>query len=112
MTEWTIRTSPAAVRAAVYKRDHGVCAECGVDTVQPIRASREASGRLWHDYYGLSAPWDADHIIPVWKGGGLAGLDQYQTLCRTCHATKTAREAAERAGLRRPPRQQMRLGEE
>lgn len=96
--EWTIRTSPAAVRYAVWKRDHGICAECGTDhSIERTTA--------YGDTYtvGLEGPWDADHILPVWKGGGLAGLDGYQTLCRTpCHAAKTARDAAERAAMRRP----------
>jgi hypothetical protein len=50
----------------------------------------------------MQAGWDADHIIPVWRGGGLCGLDGYQTLCKPCHAAKTAADAAERAGLKNP----------
>lgn len=103
VTEWTVRTSGAAVRAAVYERDHGICTECGIDTTAEKRTRYEASGRTWHDHWGIRADWDADHIVAVWRGGGLAGLDGYQTLCRPCHAAKTAREAAERAQLRRPP---------
>lgn len=33
--------------------------------------------------------WDADHILPVAKGGGECGLDNYQTLCCFCHREKT-----------------------
>lgn len=98
MQEWTIRTSPAAVRLAVWKRDHGVCAECGTDH------SIERTTKYGLTYtVGQEGPWDADHILPVWKGGGLAGLDGYQTLCRKpCHAAKTKRDAAERAAMKRP----------
>jgi 5-methylcytosine-specific restriction endonuclease McrA len=102
VTEWTVRTSPSAVRYAVWKRDHGVCAECGTDTTARERAERESRGRTWYESWGIRAKWDADHIVAVWRGGGLAGLDGYQTLCRPCHSAKTAREAAERAALRRP----------
>lgn len=31
--EWRIRTDPQYVRALVFRRDHGVCAICGIDTV-------------------------------------------------------------------------------
>lgn len=34
--------------------------------------------------------WQADHIVPVEAGGGLAGLDNLQTLCSPCHRRKTA----------------------
>lgn len=34
--------------------------------------------------------WEADHIVPVEKGGGLCGLDGMQTLCAPCHRKKTA----------------------
>jgi 5-methylcytosine-specific restriction endonuclease McrA len=114
VTEWTVRRSPAAVRDAVFDRDKGVCAECGTDTTAEIRERIEARGALWHDHWGKGAAWDADHIVPVWKGGGLAGLDGYQTLCRECHRTKTAAEAAERASAKRTPTEQLglALGEE
>ena len=36
--------------------------------------------------------WEMDHIRPVSRGGGLCGLDNYQTLCGTCHNRKTARQ--------------------
>lgn len=77
---------PAALRAEVFERDKGVCAECGE-----------------HD-----PDWQADHRIPLWKAHGLGddwfnSLENVQTLCRRnrCHARKSAREAAERAKYRR-----------
>lgn len=94
---WGILTSSAIVRRYVWKRDQGVCAECGRD------CSVETSAR-GHTYRAdLWGPWDADHIVPVWKGGGLCGIEGYQTLCRTCHAAKTANDAAERAASRERP---------
>lgn len=30
--EWMLRSTPSYMRSAVYQRDHGVCAACGVDT--------------------------------------------------------------------------------
>lgn len=45
--------------------------------------------------------WDADHIVPVIKGGGGCGLENYRTLCQPCHKKETARLAAVRALERR-----------
>ena len=53
----------------MYKRDHGRCANCGLD----------------YGYYG----WEADHILEVVNGGGGCGLDNFQTLCTECHKEKT-----------------------
>jgi len=92
--EFQIRLSPSMARWFVFRRDKGVCASCGIkcDTPNPWRsASKTVKG------------WAADHIIPVWKGGGECGLDNYQTLCESCHNVKSAAEAAERAAERRPP---------
>jgi 5-methylcytosine-specific restriction protein A len=54
---------------------------------------------------GRQTAWDADHIVEVVKGGGLCGLDNYQTLCHPCHKAKTARLARERAEARRAQQQ-------
>lgn len=54
-----------------------------------------------------------DHVVPLWRGG-VNHLDNLQTLCVPCHRGKTAREAAERAAVRRSQRRaaeaQMSLG--
>lgn len=50
---------------------------------------------------GRKTAWDADHILEVVNGGGLCGLDNYQTLCHPCHKAKTAKLARERAEQRR-----------
>lgn len=36
--------------------------------------------------------WDADHIIPVYKGGGGLGLSNYQILLREHHKRKTKKD--------------------
>ncbi len=41
--------------------------------------------------------WQADHIVPVELGGGLCGLNGYQTLCTGCHLRKNRTQAAARA---------------
>jgi 5-methylcytosine-specific restriction endonuclease McrA len=63
------------IRDALRERDKGVCAHCGID------ASRDG--------------WHADHITPVFMGGGGCDLDGYQTLCIPCHKVKTKVELRE-----------------
>ncbi|MBP2232513.1 hypothetical protein J2847_005842 [Azospirillum agricola] len=62
--------------------------------------------------------WEADHIVPLWSVDRTLpweelqrfwSLDNLQTLCSRCHKRKSAREAAERAALKRGPDAQMGL---
>jgi 5-methylcytosine-specific restriction endonuclease McrA len=50
------------IRRAVYERDHGICAHCG-----------------------LEKPWEAHHKLPVHRGGAGCDLDGFETLCIECH---------------------------
>jgi 5-methylcytosine-specific restriction protein A len=50
---------------------------------------------------GRAQVWD--HEVPLWQGG-VDDESNLQGLCITHHATKTAREATERAALARKPR--------
>ena len=46
---------------------------------------------------GCVGPLETDHVVPLHRGG----KDEWsnlQSLCKECHASKTAREAGERAG--------------
>lgn len=54
------------IRGLLFQIQEGYCQSCGV----------------------YSCDWEADHIIPVWKGGGACGLDNFQTLCKNCHREK------------------------
>jgi 5-methylcytosine-specific restriction protein A len=90
--EWSIRTNPSYVRQLVFKRDQGICALCGTDTMQfSVRKRAMGTGHLWQ----------ADHIVPVVEGGGECGLDGYQTLCTSCHRRKTTAMQQARADSRR-----------
>jgi 5-methylcytosine-specific restriction protein A len=71
----------AAIKRRVGKRSRGLC-EC---------TSCQQSG------HPLPAQ-EYDHRIPLWEGGG-NGIDNWQHLNRTCHATKTAAEHRRRLGL-------------
>ncbi len=106
--EYKIQSSPSYVRDCLQARDNGLCALCGVDTVALYhelklleRTNPSAlSQRLGE--VGVTAKqlarrnelWDADHKVPVAEGGGLVGLDGFQTLCIRCHREKTAEQRA------------------
>lgn len=77
---------PTTTRRAVWNRDKGVCAGCGVVC--------QRRGGHWH----------VDHRKPLIEARGDLSywrLDNLQTLCVSCHQAKTAAEAAERAARRR-----------
>ena len=116
---WRITTDPGFARHKVFERDKGICADCdrdcvawrkviaaeyravmkkqGWDSAQQIITSRH--GRAV--FVRMSGTlWDADHTDAVQEGGGLCGLEGFQTLCIPCHQTKTALHAARRAGRR------------
>lgn len=95
----------ATVCKYVLKRDHGVCALCGTDTI----ALREEVDRLSvQDGFDTLANlgytgkylkmrmrlWCADHLIPFHKGGA-DELSNYRTLCYPCHVKVTIPQATE-----------------
>lgn len=104
--EWKLRTQPRFLREAVWKRDTGICAQCGMDTVARMRDVKKIVEEIKEDQKTLAAKlkelgvpknrvystygyWDADHILPVEHGGGECGLHNIQTLCFWCHKEKT-----------------------
>ena len=89
------------------KRDGGVCAHCGLNTIKEHGKLKRARGDIRSAlmrHWGLNARmrkslWDADHILPVTEGGGECDLDNIRTLCLRCHRLVTAqlRERIRRA---------------
>ncbi len=71
-----VRSIPAAVKRAVWKRDGGQCRWCG-STVQ----------------------LEYDHIHPHSKGGSSSDVDNIQLLCRLCNVQKSDRTGAAAAKL-------------
>lgn len=114
---------PAETRRAVFERDKGVCAKCGVDTewvkrigyrirLLPMGGFGPLSGaavarRVFFADVGFFFPldigslWEADHVVPCARGGWGRGLDNFQTLCLRCHRIESARLAGELAAERR-----------
>ena len=64
---YILKGNTKVIRRQLELRDGCICSNCGVK----------------------NEDWDADHIIPVHKGGGGCTLDNYQTLCKRCHKAKT-----------------------
>lgn len=111
---YLIRRSPRKLREVVWRRDQGVCAKCGRDTLNEFRllcadliARTEGHGafkrKLSAEWYAQRTGdfWEADHIVPLIDGGSF-DLDNVQTLCVSCHREKTAAEATARACGREP----------
>lgn len=143
---------PEYIRRMVFKRDKGICRECGLDTMEfwkrikrgqwgmapnhsdpRFRAGRSWRGEFLRDRYERAVriwrrraaqwraaysnrmvrlraagwnlerttPYDVDHIIPVYAGGGQCSLANLQTLCHPHHKARTRQQAADRAAARR-----------
>ena len=109
VNEWRLRTDPGYLRDKVLKRDRGICAACGTDTVaewnriRRLRGARrlEAMAAWGVNRRYRSSLWDADHIVPVAEGGGECDLDNIRTLCLKCHRKATAELRARACRLRR-----------
>jgi 5-methylcytosine-specific restriction enzyme A len=105
--EWKLRSQPAYLREHILRRDRGVCAHCGVNTLAELLRLKRARGdrrSALMQHWGLrtrmrKSLWDADHILPVSEGGGECDLDNIRTLCLRCHRRVTAqlRERVRRA---------------
>ena len=102
--EYRLRSSGTYLRSMTFKRDHGICNICGIDTtqlaIQIASIESEEERKVLMKQYNISSSrkinlrrnggglWDADHIIPVKSGGGgggQCGLDNIRTLCISCH---------------------------
>lgn len=71
------RGRPWARRRAAWLREHPLCAHC-------LQAGR------------VRAAAEVDHVVPL-QHGGQDDDSNLQSLCRECHAAKTATEATARA---------------
>lgn len=116
--QYNLRTSGSYLRAQVFKRDRGVCAECGCDTkrlevviwaaeisYQELCCERGpvygwARADIWRAVFSPlgfnqdTSLWEADHVVEV-VNKGETSLENIQTLCVPCHKAKTKRMHAE-----------------
>lgn len=82
---------PSVLRKAIWDRDKGICAKCGVDVATLKKAAFDyMSGASIA--YSLRTHggdyWQADHIVPLAAGGSFEHHN-IQTLCTQCHKEKS-----------------------
>lgn len=98
---YRLRNDWTYIRAAIFKRDRGICAFCQTDTREQqrqLKLTRKKRGKKVAEQLAASwrIPasrikgdlWDADHIIPCIEGGE-DHPDNLRTLCIPCHAMQT-----------------------
>jgi 5-methylcytosine-specific restriction endonuclease McrA len=90
-----------AMREAVFRRDHGICSECGCDCIAvkalffadlkdtPVDEMQDLLRECHMNDWPLTEQnwWTIHHIIPVADGGD-RDLSNLITLCTHCHRKK------------------------
>ncbi|KAJ4908684.1 DNA annealing helicase and endonuclease ZRANB3 [Raphanus sativus] len=126
--DYRTRTSSRYIRQELFQIEHGVCTNCNLDCHQLVRYIKPLPLEKRREYINKVAPvlfsrknlletlvndpaegnaWHADHIIPVYRGGGECRLENMRTLCVACHADVTAAQCAERKIIRSKARKQL-----
>lgn len=126
--EYRLRTSSRSLRQELFEIEHGVCTICQLDCHQLVRTIKPLSLERRREYIEEVAPnvasqkklldklandpsegnaWHADHIVPVYRGGGECKLENMRTLCVACHSNVTAAQRAERCSTREKARKQL-----
>ncbi|KAL3575186.1 hypothetical protein D5086_023287 [Populus alba] len=128
--EYRLRTSSRSLRQELFEIEHGVCTICQLDCHQLVRTIKPLSLERRREYIEEVAPnvasqkklldklandpsegnaWHADHIVPVYRGGGECKLENMRTLCVACHSSVTAAQRAERCSTREQARKQLQV---
>ncbi|PKA50317.1 hypothetical protein AXF42_Ash013406 [Apostasia shenzhenica] len=128
--EYRVRTSQKALREALFQIEHGVCVKCNLDchklvkSISPLSVERrrkhieeEAPGlakkkklleKLVNEPIEGNA-WHADHIVPVFRGGGECKVENMRTLCVVCHAEVTKAQRSELHLARKKAKEQLKI---
>uniref|UniRef100_UPI00358EC9D4 DNA annealing helicase and endonuclease ZRANB3 isoform X2 n=1 Tax=Myxine glutinosa TaxID=7769 RepID=UPI00358EC9D4 len=118
---FSLRAHGLEIRKVVCETEYGVCQACGLDAQDLFKRVRDAPHTLRkellqqshmihlpvkqlndmvrHPYAGQF--WQADHVRPVWNGGGQCSLANLQTLCTPCHLKKTVKQEVERKQMKK-----------
>ncbi|XP_060588845.1 DNA annealing helicase and endonuclease ZRANB3-like [Ruditapes philippinarum] len=120
--EYWSKTNNDYMRDRVFEAEHGVCQMCKFDAHSLFRKIRDTVDQRKRAEFITSSKfnsltvkikeqmvrkptagqfWHADHIKPVWEGGGQCDIDNLRTLCVICHQKVTAQQAAKRATVRK-----------
>ncbi|KAK2655549.1 hypothetical protein Ddye_008601 [Dipteronia dyeriana] len=128
--EYRIRTSGRYLRQELFQIEHGVCTSCQLDCHKLVKHIKPLSLERRRKYIEEVAPkvasrknfleklvndptegnaWHADHIIPVYRGGGECRLENMRTLCVACHYEVTVAQCAERRSTRLKAMKQLKV---
>ncbi|XP_054686730.1 DNA annealing helicase and endonuclease ZRANB3 isoform X3 [Grus americana] len=119
--DFSIRSSQSYLRTKVFEIEHGVCQFCNQNAQElylsirgaPKSQRKKLLDSSWMSHLPLGQLnemitnptegqfWQADHIRPVYSGGGQCSLENLQTLCTVCHRERTAKQAKERSQMKR-----------
>eukprot|EP01018_Ginkgo_biloba_P023300 Gb_30392 [translate_table: standard] len=119
--EYRMRTSQQSLREAVFSIEHGICTQCKLDCHKLVQCIRPLSVDQRREHILKAAPdfakhqrlldklalepaegnaWHADHIVPVYRGGGECRLENMRTLCVICHSKITVEQQRDRRMMR------------
>ncbi|XP_054821419.1 uncharacterized protein LOC129320183 isoform X2 [Prosopis cineraria] len=128
--EYRMRTSNKFLRQELFEVEHGVCSNCHLDCHKLVEHIRPLPGARRREYIEKVAPnvagrknmleklvkdptegnaWHADHIVPVYQGGGECRLENMRTLCVACHYDVTTAQCTERRKERAKARKQLKV---
>ncbi|KAJ8643977.1 hypothetical protein MRB53_005725 [Persea americana] len=126
--EYRIRTSQRSLRMALFQIEHGICTQCRLDCHKLVECIKPLSASRRREIIEKQAPkvankmnlldklvnepiegnaWHADHIVPVYKGGGECRLENMRTLCVACHYEVTAAQREERRSMKIKAKEQL-----
>ncbi|KAL6511701.1 hypothetical protein OROGR_021298 [Orobanche gracilis] len=126
--EFRLRTSNRSLREGLFQIEHGICTSCHLDCHKLVEHTKRLPLQKRESYIGKVAPdlanrpklleklvrepsegnaWHADHIVPVYLGGGECKLENMRTLCVVCHARVTKEQCAERRSTRLKAKKQL-----
>ncbi|EFJ17354.1 hypothetical protein SELMODRAFT_233770 [Selaginella moellendorffii] len=115
--EYMTKTSSHFMREKLFRLERGVCVTCNLDCHALVECIRNLDVNLRSAYILKKAPafgthetllqnlvedpiegnaWHADHIVPVFAGGGECDLENMRTLCVVCHAQVTSEQCRKR----------------
>lgn len=77
---------------AHYDDRRGTAAQRGYDARWRRVRNRKLNRNPMCEHCERKPATDVDHIVPIRNGGARLRMSNLQSLCRPCHATKTARE--------------------
>ncbi|KAI9117591.1 hypothetical protein K1719_011757 [Acacia pycnantha] len=128
--EYRMRTSNKFLRQELFEVEQGVCSNCHLDCHKLVAHIKPLPLTRRREYIEKVAPnvakrknmleklvndptegnaWHADHIVPVYQGGGECRLENMRTLCVACHYDVTTTQCAERRKERTRARKQLKL---